>query len=57
MTPPRATRAPFLLLAALLLAALCQPAPAPAQDAPPIPQPVGLVNDRANLLDARHRGG
>jgi uncharacterized protein len=56
MTPPRATRAPFLLLAALLLAALCQPAPAPAQDAPPIPQPVGLVNDRANLLDARHRG-
>jgi len=55
MTLPRAMRAPALTVALLLPALACAVSAARAQDEPPIPEPVGLVNDHANLLDAQTR--
>jgi uncharacterized protein len=55
MIAPRAARAPILPVAFLFLATLCFAPIAMAQDAPRIPDPVGLVNDQAGLLDARER--
>jgi len=54
MSRPRARRAPLLFAA--LLAALAWAAPrAWAQDYPAVPEPVGFVNDHADLLDATTR--
>jgi uncharacterized protein len=56
MIPPRARRAPSFLRALSLVALLLLPALARAQDTPPLPEFVGFVNDRANLLDTQTRG-
>jgi uncharacterized protein len=63
MIRPRAARAPFLFCALILYALASSVLPAVAQDpaqdavpdAPRIPEAVGYVNDRANLIDARTR--
>ncbi len=55
MIASRATRAPILWLAGLMMILACA-VPARAQDEPAIPEPVGYVNDHANLLDAHTKG-
>jgi len=55
MSFPRARRAPLLFAVLFAVLSWAVP-PAHAQDEPAIPEPVGFVNDRANLLDTATRG-